>query len=295
MSPSARARLTATALMLVTVATVSTVASGCAGGDAAHGAGPTSAAPSGSLEEIKASGVLTVGVFRDLAPFGSVGADGAYAGYDIYLGDQLGKDLGVRVDYVGLDAQGRVPALTSGKVDLVLANFAVTPERQQQVDFSLPYMQAYQALVSPDDAPVTDVSQLAGKKLIVTRGTSQQAWFTEHFPDVEQAVFQTQTDAYAALKDGRGAALAQSNLDELAWTRQNPGFTVGVERIGDPTLVAAAVAKGDQSLLDWVNQEITTGLPDHFFHDDYATTLAQVYGPDADPDDIVVERGKAGA
>ena len=246
----------------------------------------------GSLNGITAKGVLTIGVFRDLAPFGSVGADGEYTGYDVYFGNQLGKDLNVKVEYVGLDAQGRVPALTGDKVDLVLANFAVTDERKEQVDFSLPYMKAYQALVSPDDALITDISQLKDKKLIVTRGTSQQTWFTQNYPDIEQAVHQTQTDAYAALKDGRGAALAQSNLDELAWARQNPGFTVGIEKIGDPTLVAAAVKKGNQSLLDWVNEEITHTLPDGFFHDDYTATLKDVYGADADTDDIVVERGQ---
>jgi polar amino acid transport system substrate-binding protein len=245
----------------------------------------------GSLDEIREKGTLTIGVFRDLAPFGSVGSDGEYQGYDVYFGDQLGEDLGVKVDYVGLDAQGRVPALTGDKVDLVLANFAITEERAQQVDFSLPYMKASQALISPEDALITDVSQLEGKTLIVTRGTSQQTWFTKNYPQIEQAVYQTQSDAYAALKDGRGDALAQSNLDELAWARQNPGFRVGIEGIGEPTLVAAAVKKGNTTLLDWVNEEITTNLPDNFFHDAYAATLEDVYGEDANPDEIVVERG----
>ena len=265
---------------------------GCSSGTSANQTPDAKAA--GTITAIQSKGVLTIGVFRDLAPFGSIGSNGQYVGYDVYFGDQLARDLGVRTEYVGLDAQGRVPALTGDKVDLVLANFAVTAERAEQVDFSLPYMKAYQALVSPDDALITDISQLDDKQLIVTRGTSQQTWFTQNYPDIEQAVYQTQTDAYAALKDGRGAALAQSNLDELAWTRQNPGFTVGIEKIGDPTLVAAAVKKGNQSLLDWVNEEITTNLPDHFFHDDYQATLEAVYGPEADPDDIVVERGQIG-
>ncbi|MDR1186314.1 MAG: transporter substrate-binding domain-containing protein [Bifidobacteriaceae bacterium] len=292
---------TRTIAFIAALAAVAGVATACSGTTAQAGAGnqaqaaqaqdPDSEA-AGSLEQIKSKGVITIGVFRDLAPFGSVGADGEYEGYDIYFGDRLAKDLGVEVEYIGLDAQGRVPALTGDKVDLILANFAVTPEREEQVDFSLPYMKAYQALVSPDDALITDVAQLEGKKLIVTRGTSQQTWFQQNYPELEQAVYQTQTDAYAALKDGRGAALAQSNLDELAWTRQNPGFTVGVEAIGDPTLVGAAVKKGNQTLLDWVNQEIEEGLPEAFFHDAYAATLADVYGEDADPDDIVVERGE---
>ncbi|QAY63105.1 transporter substrate-binding domain-containing protein [Xylanimonas allomyrinae] len=282
------------AALAATTATIA-LAAGCssASGAGAHATGDASQAAD-SLEAIKAKGKITVGVFRDLPPFGSVDASGAYTGYDVYFAEQIGKDLGVDVDYVGLDAQGRVPALTSGKVDLVLANFTVTDERKQQVDFALPYMQVYMGVVSPTSAPITDVSQLEGKELIVAQGTTQQTYFTQHYPDVKLNVFTTETDAFAALKDGRSPALSQDTTNVLAWALQNPGFTVGIEKLGDPQAIAPAVRKGNTSLLDWLNEEITTTLPDDFFLQDYEATLAPVYGDAADPATIVVERGKIG-
>ncbi|MDR1186316.1 MAG: transporter substrate-binding domain-containing protein [Bifidobacteriaceae bacterium] len=247
-----------------------------------------------SVEAIKSKGEITVGVFRDLPPYGSVGADGEYTGYDVYFAERIGQDLGVDVKYVGLDAQGRVPALTGGKVDLVLANFTVTEERQEQVDFALPYMQVYIGVVSPESAPVEDVSALDGQTLIVAQGTTQQTYFTENFPGVELDVYTTETDAFQALKDGRGVALSQDTTNVLAWALQNPGFTVGIEKLGEPQAIAPAVRKGNTSLLDWLNDEIENQLPDDFFLQDYEATLEPVYGDAADPETIIVEHGRIG-
>ena len=93
-----------------------------------------------TLDEIKESGKIIIGVFSDKAPFGYVDENGAYQGYDVYFADRIGKDLGVDVEYVSLDPASRVEFVQTGKVDVVLANFTVTDERAQQVDFALPYM-----------------------------------------------------------------------------------------------------------------------------------------------------------
>ena len=266
---------------------------GCSAGTAGSSASTQPA--SDSVEGIQAKGSITIGVFRDLPPYGSLDSSGNYQGYDVYFAEQIGKDLGVAVDYVGLDAQGRVPALTSGKVDLVLANFTVTDERKQQVDFALPYMQVYIGVVSPTSAPITDVSQLDGKTLIVAQGTTQQTYFTANYPGINLDVYTTETDAFQALKDGRAAALSQDTTNVLAWALQNPGYTVGIEKLGDPEAIAPAVRKGNTSLLNWLNDEIANKLPDDFFLRDYEATLEPVYGDAADPVNIVVEKGQISA
>jgi polar amino acid transport system substrate-binding protein len=272
---------------LVALALGVTALSGCSTASAAD-SNPSSAGD--SVQAIKDSGKITIGVFRDLPPYGSQDSSGNFVGYDVYFAQQIGKDLGVNVEYVGLDAQGRVPALTGGKVDLVLANFTVTDERKAQVDFAKPYMEVYTGIVSPDSAPVTDVSQLSGKSLIVAQGTTQQTYFTTQHPEINLDVYTNETDAFAALKDGRAPALAQDSTNVLAWALQNPGFSVGIEKLGDPAFIAPAVRKGNTSLLNWLNEEIA-GLPSDFFHKDYQATLQPVYGSAANPDDIVVENG----
>lgn len=138
-----------------------------------------------SLDEIKKSGKIKIAVFSDKAPFGYVDKDGKYQGYDVYFAEQLAKDLGVEPEYTSVDPAARVDVLTSNKVDLVLANFTVTDERKEKVDFAKPYMKVALGVVSPESAQITDVSQLDGKTLIIAKGTTAETWFEKNAPNVK--------------------------------------------------------------------------------------------------------------
>ncbi len=110
---------------------------------AGSGNGSSGAAGNGqfrTLEQIKSSGTVRIGVFSDKAPFGYVDTDGKPAGYDVVYAERIGKDLGTQVEYVPVEAASRVEFLQTAKVDIILANFTVTPERKEKVDFANPYM-----------------------------------------------------------------------------------------------------------------------------------------------------------
>ena len=244
-----------------------------------------------TLDEIKDSGKLVVGVFSDKKPFGYVDENGDYQGYDVYFARRLAEDLGVDLELVSVDAPNRVEYLTSAKVDVILANFTVTPERAEVVDFALPYMKVALGVVSPDDALITDVAELRGKTLIVSKGTTAETYFTENEPEVQLLKFDTYTEAYNALLDGRGDALSTDNTEVLAWALENPGFSVGVDTLGSLDAIAPAVQKGNESLLNWINEEIVALGAENFFHADYDATLKDVYGEAANADSLVVEGG----
>lgn len=245
-----------------------------------------------SLDEIKKSGKIKIAVFSDKAPFGYVDKDGKYQGYDVYFAEQLAKDLGVEPEYTSVDPAARVDVLTSNKVDLVLANFTVTEERKGKVDFAKPYMKVALGVVSPQNAPITDVGQLDGKTLIIAKGTTAETWFEKNAPNVKLQKYDQYADAYNALLDGRGDAFSTDNTEVLAWAKANKGFKVGITRLGDDDTIAPAVQKGNQELLDFVNDEIVKLGKDDFFHKDYQETLAPVYGDEVNPDEIVVEGGE---
>lgn len=244
-----------------------------------------------SLSEIKESGKVVIGVFSDKKPFGYVDANGDYQGYDVYFGNRLAKDLGVEVEYVPVEAASRVEYLLSNKVDIILANFTVTEERAEKVNFTFPYMKVALGVVSPDRALITDVSQLANKMLIVSKGTTAETYFTQNHPEVNLLKFDQYTEAYGALLDGRGDALSTDNTEVLAWALENEGFSVGVESLGNIDTIAAAVNKDNKELLDWINDEIKALGEEQFFHEAYEQTLAPVYGEAADVDNLVIEGG----
>ena len=281
-------------LRLATAAVAMVAALGMA---ACSGGAATSSSSSGAQvgdrtpEQIQESGEIVIGIFSDKAPFGYIDADGKPAGYDVVYGDRIAADLGVTAKYVPVDAAARTEVLASNKVDITLANFTVTPERAEKVDFANPYFKVSLGVVSPTSAEITDVSQLAGKTLIVTKGTTAEAYFEANHPEVKLQKYDQYSDAYQALEDGRGDAFSTDNTEVIAWAIQHPGFSVGIKSLGDTSYIAAAVKKGNTALLDWLNNELVDLGEENFFHKDYEQTLAPVYGDAATADDLVVEGG----
>ncbi len=245
-----------------------------------------------TVEQIKKSGIIKIAVFSDKKPFGYVDEYGKYQGYDVYFGNRIAKDLGVKVKYVPVEAAARVEVLETGKVDLVLANFTVTPARAEKVDFALPYMKCALGVVSNEKDLITKPEDLNGKTLIVSKGTTAETYFTENYPKVNLLKFDQYSEAYNALLDGRGVGLSTDNTEVLAWAIENPGFSVGIESLGSLDSIAPAVTKGNTSLLNWINDEIKALAGEKFFHADYEATLRAVYGPKSDADALVVEGGK---
>ncbi|HEV0896675.1 TPA: cysteine ABC transporter substrate-binding protein [Streptococcus pneumoniae] len=225
------------------------------GGNAGSSSGKTTA-KARTIDEIKKSGELRIAVFGDKKPFGYVDNDGSYQGYDIELGNQLAQDLGVKVKYISVDAANRAEYLISNKVDITLANFTVTDERKKQVDFALPYMKVSLGVVSPKTGLITDVKQLEGKTLIVTKGTTAETYFEKNHPEIKLQKYDQYSDSYQALLDGRGDAFSTDNTEVLAWALENKGFEVGITSLGNPDTIAAAVQKGNQELLDFINKDI---------------------------------------
>lgn len=285
--------------VLLAVSIIAGVIAGCGNSNTtqngAENASQASAtAKARTLDEIKKSGKIKIGVFSDKNPFGYVDENGKIQGYDVYFAKRIAKDLlgsEDAVDFVYVEAASRVEYLKSAKVDITLANFTVTDERKEQVDFALPYMKVALGIVSPQKAEITDVNQLKGKKLIVVKGTTAETYFSKNYPDVTLVKFDEYQEAYDALLDGRGDAFSTDNTEVLAWAKQNKGFVVGVESLGDIDTIAPAVQKGNTELLNWLNDEIKTLAKEKFFHKDFDETLKSVYGDSIDPEKLVVEGG----
>lgn len=255
---------------------------------------PVSAKPKAgrTVDQIKKNGTVRIAVFSDKKPFGYVDENGEYQGYDVYFGNRIAKDLGVKVKYVPVEAASRVEVLATGKVDIVLANFTVTPERAEKVDFALPYMKVALGIVSPENALITAPEQLNGKTLIIAKGTTAETFFTKNYPKVKLLKFDLYSEAYNALLDGRGDALSTDNTEVLAWAIENKGFAVGADSLGSLDTIAPAVQKGNTDLLGWINSKIKSLEKEQFFHADYEATLREVYGKDSDAEALVVEGEK---
>jgi len=247
---------------------------------------PKNTAQDTSLEQIRKNGVLRVGVFADNPPFGYVDSAGKNQGFDVALAKRVTQDLlgdENKIQFVIAEAANRVEFLKSGKVDVVFASFSVTPERQQVVDFSEPYLKASLGIVSPKAKAITDVKSLEGKTLIVNKGSSSEIYFSKNYPKINLLKFGQNTDAFNALIDGRGDAISQDSTYALAWAAKNSNYVAGIPQIGNQDFIAAGVKKGNTQLLHWLNDEIkqlrTTGEVQKI----YDKTLKPIYGEKVNP------------
>ena len=245
-----------------------------------------------TLDEIKEDGKINIGVFSDKNPFGYVDENGEYQGYDVYFAERIGKDLGVEINYVSTEAASRVEYLETGKVDIVLANFTVTEERAQKVDFALPYMNVALGVVSPESNVIESLDDIGvDDQVIVISGTTAETYLAENYPDIKLQKFDTYATAKTSFENGTGVAWANDNTEVIAYSLENEGYVVGIPSLGSQDTIAPAVTKGNESLLNWLNDEIVSLGDENFFHADYEATLLDTYGADYE-DTLVVEGGK---
>lgn len=245
-----------------------------------------------TLDEIKKSGAINIGVFSDKNPFGYVDENGVYQGYDIYFADRIGEDLGVEVNYVSTEAANRIEYLQTGKVDIILANFTVTDERKEEVDFALPYMNVALGVVSREDNVITSLDNWnADDSIIVISGTTAETYLINNYPDIPLQKFDSYATAKEAFENGTSVAWANDNTEVIAFSLQNKGYTVGIPSLGSNDTIAPAVSKGNSTLLGWINDEIEGLADENFFHADYEATLTDTYGSEYE-DSLVVEGGK---
>lgn len=250
---------------------------------------------SGSLDAIKKNGVIRIGVFADKPPFGFIDEKGVNQGYDIVFAKRIAKELlgdENKVQFVLVEAANRVEFLKSDKVDLILANFTQTPERAEQVDFTLPYMKVSLGIVVPADLNVSSVDDIKDLTLILNKGTTADAYFSLNHPDIKSLKFDQNTEAYEAFSSGKGQAFAHDNTLLFAWVKDKPQFKVAIKELGNKDVIAGAVKKGNAELKAFVDDLIVKLADERFFNQAYELTLKDAFTDDIKAEDIVIEGGK---
>ncbi|GAA7978404.1 transporter substrate-binding domain-containing protein [Helicobacter pylori] len=244
-----------------------------------------------ALEVIKQRGVLKVGVFSDKPPFGSVDSKGQYQGYDVVIAKRMALDLlgdENKIEFIPVEASARVEFLKANKVDIIMANFTRTKEREKVVDFAKPYMKVALGVISKDGV-IKNIEELEGKELIVNKGTTADFYFTKNYPNIKLLKFEQNTETFLALLNNKATALAHDNTLLLAWTKQHPEFKLGITSLGDKDVIAPAIKKGNPKLLEWLNNEIDSLISSDFLKEAYKETLEPVYGDEIKPEEIIFE------
>jgi polar amino acid transport system substrate-binding protein len=134
-------------------------------------------------DEIKKRGKVIIGIQGDNPPWGYVDSSGKQQGLDSDVGELYGKYLGVPVEFLPLEVANRIPALTSGRVDILFATMAMFPDRAKAVQFSKPYAANIILLIAPKTIDIKSNADMAKLKSIgVARAAAQDTQVTKNAP-----------------------------------------------------------------------------------------------------------------
>lgn len=257
--------------------------------------GVAATADAASLDEIKQRGVIKVGIFTDKPPFGFTDNTGKPVGFDTDLARRFAKDLlgdESKIEFVVVEAASRVPFLQSGKVDLILANMTVTPERSRVVDFTNPNLRVATQVLVKEQSPVKTLADLAGKTVIVTKGTTADIHLSKNYRSTKLIKFDKNTEALQALQDGRADAYAQDNLILLSFQKNHSGYRLLTDKLEADAPIAPAVQKGNGSLKQWVNQELVKLGEEKFLHQLFEQYLAPTLAEGTKAEAVIVDGGR---
>lgn len=132
--------------------------------------------------EIKAKGKIVVGIQGDNPPWGFVTSGGKQDGLDADIATLFAKELGVEIEFVPLEVNNRIPALTTGRVDVLFATMAMLPDRAKAVQFSKPYVANAIVLIGPKDKSIKTNADMAGLSISVAKGAAQDTQVTKNAP-----------------------------------------------------------------------------------------------------------------
>jgi len=133
-------------------------------------------------DEIRKRGSVIIGIQGDNPPWGYLNTSGKAEGIDADVGELFGKELGVPVQFVALEVTNRIPALTTGRVDLLFATMAMFPERAKAVQFSKPYVANQIVLLAPKTIEIKTNADMAKVAIAVARGAAQDTEVTKNAP-----------------------------------------------------------------------------------------------------------------
>lgn len=159
---------------------------------------PQSSSAQDTLEKIKKSGTMVVGTSAAYAPFEYKEA-GKFVGFDIDMGEEIARRMGVKIEWQEIDFKGIVAALRSGRVDLLITALTMTPERAAQIEFSDPYYNAGVGAARKKGSAIANPPDLAGKVVGVQIGSSGDRFVRGQLKDVKEV--KTYDTILLALKD----------------------------------------------------------------------------------------------
>jgi polar amino acid transport system substrate-binding protein len=223
-----------------------------------------------TIEQIIKRGELRVGFESGYVPFEMTNKKGEFIGFDMDYARRLAKDMGVKFVPINTAWDGIIPALMTGKFDIIMGGMTITQERNLKVNFADPYIVVGQTILLNKKLKdqVLSYKDLNNPKYIVTSqlGTTGEQAIKRYIPKATYKGFESQVEA--------GLEVINGKADALVYDLPFCGFLYGSQGkdktifLSDPFTyepLAWAINKGDPDFLNYLNNFLRQTKGDGFY------------------------------
>ena len=207
-----------------------------------------------TLDTVTKRGTLIVGVSLGTPPFGITNTEMEPDGYDVSLAKLLARELGVKPQIVDTVAASRIPSLTSGKVDIVISSFSITPERAKAIAFSNCVYVDQQVAIGPKATALSNLAELKGQRIGVTRSTTNDIALTKRAPEGTNIQrYDDDASTNQALLAGQVQAIVTSGALAAAIRERSPAMALENKFVLSEAPMAIGLRRGDPDWQHWLN------------------------------------------
>lgn len=215
-----------------------------------------------TLQTVKSRGTLIAGVRFDAPPYGYVDEAGKNIGFDVEFAGEIAKRLGVKLELVRVTGQSRIPTLTSGKVDMLIAALTKTAEREKVVDYTMIYVTDGSCVVVKKGSPIKTPADLNKASVSYVQGTTTDDGLRLKAPDAQGKKFQDYPSAFLAFRQGLvDAFIGQAlGVDQFLKTDPDKYEVLPELLVADPTGIG--IRKDDAEWKAYLNEQLKAMIQD---------------------------------
>jgi polar amino acid transport system substrate-binding protein len=213
-----------------------------------------------TLSDIRQARKIRLAIDLTNSPYGRTDEKLQPAGSDVDIAKLLAQDMGVEFEIVPTTGSSRIPLLQSGKADLVISSLSITPDRAKAIDFSVPYADLLSVVAGPKSVDVKTLEDLDGKRVAVTRGTTQDTDLTQRAKNAQIVRYEDDATLALAVASGQADLFATGRAQVININKKNPARELEPKITLQTFLLAIGVRKGDAELLAWTNDWVKANL-----------------------------------
>jgi polar amino acid transport system substrate-binding protein len=216
-----------------------------------------------ALDDIKKAGKIRIAIDLGVPPYGMTDDKMQPTGSDVATAKALAKDWGLEFELVPTTGATRIPALQTGKADLVISTLSITPERAKVIDFSKGYAVLRTVIAAPKSVNVKNLADLDGKTVGTVRGTTHDTQLTKEGPKGMKLVrFEDDATEGQAFLSGQVDIFSTAEMLVGQLDKKNPARQVEMKFVLDNFKLAIGVKKDEARLLEEVNEWVAAKLKD---------------------------------